>query len=248
MLLSSAASIKCGCTAGWSSFVLHASVGVKRPRHPVRVGEAGEIVRTPFRTLGYVNAPEEQAKKFVQHPFTRTADDLVYYTGDKGRYRLDGSLEIIGRMDDQVKIRGVRIQLNEITATLIGHPAVESQAVIDWLDEQDQKFLAAYVVLQDDAVSTTELRAHLEQHLPVAMVPSSFVYLTELPLTANGKVNRKALPRPERYRCLPLNWLRRVRKRKRDWQKSGRKCWVSKQWESPTTSSNWADTRCWQPS
>ena len=164
------------------------------------VGEAGEIVlRTPFRTLGYVNAPEEQAKKFVPHPFAHTADDLLYYTGDKGRYRLDGSLEIIGRMDDQVKIRGVRIQLNEITATLIGHPAVESCAVIDWKDEQDQKFLAAYVVLKaDDAVSTTELRAHLEQHLPAAMVPSSFVYLTELPLTANGKVNRKALPRPEK--------------------------------------------------
>jgi non-ribosomal peptide synthetase component F len=81
------------------------------------IGEAGEIVlRTPFRTLGYVNASEEDRKRFVKNPFRDDERDLLYYTGDRGRYRPDGVLEILGLLDDQVKIRGVRVELGEVTA------------------------------------------------------------------------------------------------------------------------------------
>ncbi|ARU62659.1 hypothetical protein CBW65_18025 [Tumebacillus avium] len=166
------------------------------------IGEQGEIVlRTPFRTLGYVNAPEEN-KQFVPNPF-RPQDpaDKLYFTGDKGRYRLDGSLEILGRVDDQVKVRGVRVHLHELSAVLLRHEAVEACAVIDWKDASGQTQLAAYSVLHAGQDATAEdLRAHLERHLPAAMVPGVYLFLDALPRLANGKVNRKALPKPERVR------------------------------------------------
>ncbi|TCP59048.1 amino acid adenylation domain-containing protein [Tumebacillus sp. BK434] len=166
------------------------------------IGEGGEIVlRTPYRTLGYVNAPEEN-EKFAPNPF-RPHDlaDKLYFTGDKGRYRPDGSLEILGRADDQVKVRGVRIQLHEVAATLLQHPAVDACAVIDCKDDSGQTQLAAYCVLQAGADATPEdLRAYLERHLLAAMVPGVFLFLDELPRLANGKVDRKALPKPERTR------------------------------------------------
>ena len=92
------------------------------------IGELGEVVlRTPFRTLGYVNAPEEMRRHFVPNPF-REGDpsDLLYYTGDRGRYRPDGSLDLLGRLDDQVKIRGVRVEPGEVKAVLEEHPAVQA--------------------------------------------------------------------------------------------------------------------------
>ncbi|TCP59047.1 amino acid adenylation domain-containing protein [Tumebacillus sp. BK434] len=164
------------------------------------IGEPGEIVlRTPFRTLGYVNAPTEN-QNFKPNPFRpHDASDLLYYTGDKGRYRPDGSLEILGRVDDQVKVRGVRVQLQEVSAVLLRHEAVDACAVIDWKDESGQTQLAAYSVLKAGLDATAEdLRDHLERHLPVAMVPGVYQFLDELPRLANGKVNRKALPKPER--------------------------------------------------
>jgi len=163
------------------------------------VGEAGEVVlRTPFGTRGYLNAPEEQALRFRPNPFNGDADDVVYYTGDRGRYRPDGALEVLGRLDDQIKVRGVRVQLGEVTAVLMRHPAVASCAVIDHKDAQEQTQLAAYVVLTDaELISAEELRHYLEQRLPSACVPATYQVLEALPLLANGKVDRKALPRPE---------------------------------------------------
>jgi amino acid adenylation domain-containing protein len=163
------------------------------------IGEAGEVVlRTPFGTRGYLNAPEEQALRFRPNPFRAAADDIVYYTGDRGRYRPDGALEVLGRLDDQVKVRGVRVQLGEVTAVLMRHPAVSACTVIDHKDAQGQTQLAAYVVLTDaGSVSAEELRRHLEQRLPSAYVPASYQMLDALPLMANGKVDRKALPQPE---------------------------------------------------
>ena len=95
------------------------------------IGEPGEIVlRTPFRTLGYINAPDDQRQRFVQNPFREDAGDWLYYTGDRGRYRPDGMLEILGRLDEQVKIRGIRIEPSEVTATLAQHPAVHACVVV----------------------------------------------------------------------------------------------------------------------
>jgi len=164
------------------------------------IGEAGEIViRTPFRTLGYINATEENRKRFVKNPFRDDERDLLYCTGDRGRYRPDGMLEILGRLDDQVKIRGVRVEPDEVATTLARHPAVQACTVIARQDEGDQTYLAAYVVpAGQDEVTIPKLRSYLSSQLPAAMVPAAFVFLDQLPLTPNGKVDRRALPVPDR--------------------------------------------------
>jgi amino acid adenylation domain-containing protein len=166
---------------------------------PCGIGELGEIVlRTPFRSLGYVNVSDEYRKRFVKNPFRDDARDLLYYTGDRGRYRPDGMLEILGRLDDQVKIRGVRIELGEVTAVLSRHPSVNECVVTARKDDEGQTCLVAYVVAANpDAVRPSDFRVFLSKQLPAAMIPSAFVFLARLPLTPNGKVDRRALPAPE---------------------------------------------------
>lgn len=169
------------------------------------VNEPGEIVlRTPFRSLGYVNAPEESQKRFVKNPFRDDAEDLIYFTGDAGRYRPDGELEILGRLDDQVKIRGMRVEPAEVTARLSQHPLVDSCIVVGKKDKGDETCLVAYVVASKQGQATTrQLRSYLLEQLPAAMVPSVFVFLDSLPLTLNGKVDRKALPQPDHKKSEP---------------------------------------------
>ncbi len=159
------------------------------------IGEHGEIIiRTPFRTLGYINAPEEQRKRFVKNPFRDDPLDLVYYTGDGGRFRPDGTLEVLGRLDDQVKIRGVRIEPGEIMAVLGRHPCVKSCLVEGREEQHGEKILVAYVVsVPPNVLSASELRSHLSTYLPSYMVPGRYVFLESTPLTPNGKVDRKAL-------------------------------------------------------
>jgi acyl-coenzyme A synthetase/AMP-(fatty) acid ligase len=166
---------------------------------PCGIGELGEIVlRTPFRSLGYVNVSEESRKRFIKNPFRDDERDLLYYTGDRGRYRPDGMLEIHGRLDDQVKICGVRIELGEVTAALSRHPWVNECIVTARKDDEGQTCLVAYVVAANpDDVKSSDLRVFLSKQLPAAMIPSAFVFLARLPLTPNGKVDRQALPAPE---------------------------------------------------
>lgn len=174
------------------------------------LGETGEIaLRTPFRTLGYLNAPEENRKRFIKNPLRSDERDLIYRTGDGGRYRLDGSLEILGRLDDQVKIRGVRVEPGEVTAVLSRHTALDACAVVACKDEQGQSYLAAYVVASGQPTATvSDLRSYLAKQLPAAMVPSAFVWLETLPLTANGKLDRRALPDPDGSRpTLDKAWV-----------------------------------------
>jgi amino acid adenylation domain-containing protein len=163
------------------------------------IGEPGEIViRTPFRTLGYFNADAENAAAFIINPFTSNENDLLYRTGDRGRYRPDGELEILGRLDDQIKIRGVRVEPAEVNAVLTRHPSVAASIVVPIKDEQGENALVAYVVnSESDTSEVRQLREYLEQHLPLALVPTYFVSLDQLPLTANGKVDRRALPMPD---------------------------------------------------
>ena len=157
-------------------------------------GHTGEIfVRTPFRTLGYINANDEQARRFVPNPFRDDPGDLVYRTGDRGRYREDGALEILGRLDFQVKIQGVRVEPEEVTAVLLRHPGVQSCVVVARPGATEKLILVAYLV---SGVTQEELRDFLSGELPAAMVPSFFLFLDRLPLTANGKVDRAALPAP----------------------------------------------------
>ena len=163
------------------------------------IGEQGEIVlRTPFGTLGYLNAPEGNKKSFRQNPFRDAEHDRVYFTGDRGRYRPDGLLEFLGRVDDQVKIRGIRIELGEIEAVLAKHPAVKAVVTVVHEDETSDKRLVSYVVSgSEQRPRPDELRAFLKTKLPQYMLPSRFVFLEALPLTPNGKIDRRALPVPE---------------------------------------------------
>ena len=162
------------------------------------LGEVGEIVlRTPFRTLGYINAVEKQLQHFCPNPYSNDKDDLLYYTGDLGRYRWDGSIEILGRADRQVKIRGVRVELEEIEARLIKDPTIR-EAIVTVHEKNKTKRLVAYLVPQpEETIQVKELRQSLRQQLPEAMLPSAFFLLKELPLTPNGKVDRRALPVPD---------------------------------------------------
>ena len=166
------------------------------------IGEKGEIViRTPFRTLGYINSSNENLSRFVKNPFGHDQQDLLYYTGDLGRYHPDGSLEILGRLDHQVKIRGVRIEPKEIEAVLSQHPDLLQNIVIVREDVPGDKKLVAYVVASTETTPTNgEIRQFLRQQLPEYMIPSVFVFLDTIPLTPNGKVNRRALPVPDNTR------------------------------------------------
>jgi acyl-coenzyme A synthetase/AMP-(fatty) acid ligase/acyl carrier protein len=162
------------------------------------VNEQGEIaLRTPFMTRGYVNAAEEQRKRFIPNPFGNDPGDLVYRTGDLGRYRPDGTLMVLGRLDQQIKIRGVRIEPEEVTAMLSRHPQVRACAVIGRALGAQPMALVAYVVDGQGETTGAALRSYLAERLPAPLVPSAFVFLESLPLTPNGKLDHRRLPVPD---------------------------------------------------
>lgn len=172
---------------------------LNRARQLCGVHEIGEIaIRTPFRTLGYLDAPEATAKAFVQNPFSDAPGDLVYLTGDSGCYRDDGLLVMLGRMDNQVKIRGVRVEPGEVEAAIAHCPGIKEAAVVAHEGPQG-KYLAAYLVIGQPAPAAPAavVRDFLRARLPENMVPSAFVVLEALPLLPNGKVNKKALLPPQ---------------------------------------------------
>lgn len=162
------------------------------------VGEPGEIViRTPYRSLGYINRSGAQEGKFVANHHREDPDDLLYRTGDGGRYRADGLLEIQGRLDDQVKIGGVRIEPGEIQSVILKHPDVSACIAAVKGEGEDDRRLVAYVIARPgESPSITSLRALVRRELPKHQHPAHFVLLEALPLLANGKVDRKALPEP----------------------------------------------------
>lgn len=159
-------------------------------------GVIGEIhIRTPYRSLGYYNRPELTAQVFVQNPFSKDPQDVIYKTGDLGRVLKDGNFEFIGRKDQQVKVRGVRVELGEIENLLHQHPAVDDVAVVDYEDPSNNKYLCAFVVL-NTGIELGELRSLLAAQLPEYMLPSVFLLMEKLPRTISGKINRRALPPP----------------------------------------------------
>ncbi|QJI28340.1 amino acid adenylation domain-containing protein [Pseudomonas sp. ADAK18] len=162
---------------------------------PVPLGVVGELFIGGVQVArGYLHRPELTAERFLKDPFT---DGRMYRTGDVGRYLPDGTIEYLGRNDDQVKIRGLRIELGEIQACLTAYPQVNEAVVLAREDAPGDKRLVAYYT--GPAVEAETLRAHLLAHLPDYMVPSAYVWLAQLPLSANGKLDRKALPAPEAH-------------------------------------------------
>ncbi len=170
---------------------------------PAPIGVEGELyVGGAGVARGYLNRPDLNALRFIADPFVADGKARLYRTGDTGRFLGDGSIEYLGRNDDQVKIRGFRIELGEIESRLAEHPAVGNAAVVAREDEPGSKRLVAYVTPSSpsQAFDLEALRRHLGGLLPEHMVPAVFVPLERLPLTDNGKLDRKALPRPAQDR------------------------------------------------
>ena len=164
--------------------------------------EPGEIaVRTPFRSLGYLNAAAEGARSFIADPWSRVPGERLYLTGDRGVYDADGRLRFHGRIDHQLKVRGVRAEPAEIAAALEASSDVAACAVVARRDGRDGTLLVAYVVAAPGgARNTSRLQAFLRRRLPPALVPASFVFLDTLPLTTNQKLDRDRLPAPDGMR------------------------------------------------
>ena len=159
------------------------------------VGIRGELcIGGDGLARGYFRRPEATAACFVAHPFRTDPAARLYRTGDLARRRPDGAIEFLGRIDGQVKIRGFRVEPGEVEVTLGSAPGVREVAVVPREDEHGLRQLVAYVVgTRDGAPSTAALRQYARERLPDYMVPAAFVVVDELPLTANGKIDRSAL-------------------------------------------------------
>ena len=167
-------------------------------RQPVKRGENGELyIGGAGVAIGYLDRPKLTAERFIKSPFE--ADDRLYKTGDIVRQREDGALIYVGRVDFQVKVRGYRIELGEIEAVLLQHPSIAAAVVTAPEDDTGNKRLVACVVPIDpeDPPAIGALREMLATELPAYMTPNAILVLPELPLTSNGKVDRKALPTPD---------------------------------------------------
>jgi len=168
---------------------------------PVPIGIPGELHLGGIQVgRGYMNRPDLTAEKFIPDPFSKDPGALLYKTGDLCRYLPDGNIDYIGRTDFQVKIRGLRIELGEIESVIGQHPDVRETVVIA-RGEGGDKRLIAYLVMRDGRVlNADDLRAQLKERLADYMVPSAFVPMEAFPLTASGKVDRRALPAPAAMR------------------------------------------------
>jgi len=174
-----------------------------RRGHPLPVGVAGELhVGGVGVARGYLHRAGLTDEKFIANPFGDGPGARLYKTGDLCRWRPDGNLEFLGRIDHQVKVRGYRVEPGEVESALLAHPHVREAVVVARDDGPGRQRLVGYVVPvaagEGHAVPPGELREHLRRLLPEYMVPSAFVLLESLPLTPSGKVDRRALPAPER--------------------------------------------------
>ena len=165
--------------------------------HPVPIGVPGELYIGGLQVgLGYVGRSDLTAERFLPDPFSGQDGARLYRTGDQARFLSDGAIEFLGRLDYQVKLRGQRIELGEIEATLHRHREVK-QSVVAVRKQAGAQRLVAYIVSREGVPSANALKEHLRTTLPQYMLPDDFVFLEALPLTSNGKVDRKQLPAPE---------------------------------------------------
>ena len=187
--------------ANTSLYVLDAQM------QPQPIGVAGELhIGGVGLARGYLNQPQLTAEKFIHDPFGHAPGGRLYKTGDLARFRPDGAIEYLGRLDHQVKLRGLRIELGEIENLLLTHAAVKSAVVVLQGEGSDGR-LVAYLAAAEPAPAVSELREFLGERLPDYMVPASFVMLDALPLNANGKIDRKALPVPDAEQALSAQFV-----------------------------------------
>jgi acyl-coenzyme A synthetase/AMP-(fatty) acid ligase/acyl carrier protein len=167
--------------------------------NPVPVGIPGQLhIGGAGLGRGYLNRPELSAEKFIPDPFAEEPGARLYNTGDLARYLPDGNIEFLGRVDHQVKLRGFRIELGEIEEAIRHNASVREVVVVDREDRPGDKRLVAYVVADPgETLFADQLRGFLKERLPDFMIPSAFVALEQMPLTPNGKLDRKALPVPD---------------------------------------------------
>ncbi len=170
-----------------------------KDHQPVPIGVAGELYIGGRRlALGYLNRPDLTTEVFIPDPFRDEAGAKMYKTGDLTRYLPDGTIDFLGRVDHQVKIRGFRVELEEIEAVLNSHPEVTESVLVAIQVKPEEKNLVAYAAPKNKVgLSASQLRSYLRGFLPEYMIPSSFVFIDELPLSPNGKVDRKRLPSPD---------------------------------------------------
>jgi len=165
---------------------------------PVPPGFTGELYLSgPGLAVGYLGRPALTAERFVPHPFGERPGERLYRTGDLVRQRPDGAVEFLGRVDNQVKIRGFRVEPGEVETTLGGHPSVVDAAVTAVAGEDGARLVAFVVPDPEARLAVGDIREYLRQRLPEHLVPSGYVLLDALPLTANGKVDRGALRVPD---------------------------------------------------
>ncbi len=158
------------------------------------IGIVGEIwVGGDGVSRGYLNNPELTAEKFG---FSPLSPNKLYKTGDLGRWLSDGNIEFLGRIDYQIKIRGFRVELGEIENCLLNYPGIKEAVVLAREEEKGDKYLCAYIISESELV-TSELREYISKEMPDYMVPSYFVQMEKIPVTSNGKIDRRALPKPE---------------------------------------------------
>ncbi|MCA9498197.1 MAG: amino acid adenylation domain-containing protein [Nitrospira sp.] len=164
---------------------------------PVPVGATGELyLGGAGLARGYLGQPDRTAERFMPHPYSSGPGARLYRTGDMARYLPSGAIEFLGRVDHQVKIRGFRIELGEIETILVQHPEVQDAVVTVRESEQGEPYLAAYLVARETLLDGQMIQEFLRTRLPDYMIPTRVTVLPAMPLTANGKVDRKALPEP----------------------------------------------------
>jgi len=164
-------------------------------------GTCGEIYLGGKLARGYFKRPDLTAEKFIPHPFSQEPGARLYKTGDLGCLLPSGNIEFVGRVDDLVKVRGFRIELGEITKTIRQHPEINDAFVLALDADSDRSRIVAYAVPNlRSTISATDLRSYVRKKLPDYMVPARFIFLDALPVSPNGKIDRKALPVPGRSR------------------------------------------------
>ncbi|BBM03197.1 non-ribosomal peptide synthetase [Microbulbifer sp. GL-2] len=164
-----------------------------------RIGEIGEIyIKTPFRSKGYLNDPSLTQANFIQNPLNQGEEDVIYKTGDLGRYQADHTVEVLGRLDRQVKINGIRIELNDIEGHILDIPELDQCFLSIFKDDNQSNLLVCYYTCHND-ISTEEIKSLLAPKLSNNFIPSIMIKLDKFPLMLNGKIDKKSLPNPSGY-------------------------------------------------